>query len=391
MKQQPLRSASLLVGHFQRPHDQIGVRARRESPTDNSPREQVEHDRQIMPTALCSDIRDVAAPDLIRRINLKLTVEMVRNVDPLNRRLLVRMDELSDNGVAGAGEPKTGSRWGQERRLEFIDFRLQWDGRLNRSDVMDFFGISTPQAFLDISKYQSIRPQNMEYDRSTRMYIATPDFKPVFPVSHPSRYLNELLATATGVLPRDVTFVGWWPSVAVAPTPSRILDVKVLTALLRAIRENIGLRIHYQSMSRPKAISRVITPHALAFDGFRWHVRAYCHIRELFLDFVIARILEVEATEPPGRGAEHDSECNTFVTLEIIANPGLSESKRRVIEMDYGMEGGQVTLRCRQALLFYTLRQLRLDDGRNERPEPQHIELKNRIEVESFRKSRTSE
>lgn len=59
--------------------------------------------------------------------------------------------------------------------------------------------------------------------------------------------------------------------------------------------------------------------------------------------------------------------------------------------MDYGMEGGQVTLRCRQALLFYTLRQLRLDDGRNERPEPQHIELKNRIEVESFRKSRTSE
>ena len=23
--------------------------------------------------------------------------------------------------------------WGQERRLEFIDFRLQWEGRVNRS------------------------------------------------------------------------------------------------------------------------------------------------------------------------------------------------------------------------------------------------------------------
>ncbi|MFG7159720.1 WYL domain-containing protein [Burkholderia pseudomallei] len=138
-------------------------------------------------------------------------------------------------------------------------------------------------------------------------------------------------------------------------------------------------------------MSRVITPHALAFDGFRWHVRAYCHIRELFLDFVIARIREIEATEPPARGAEQDSEWNAFVTLEIIANPGLSESKRRVIEMDYGMECGQVNLHCRQALLFYTLRQLRLDEGRDERSESQHIQLKNRIEVESFRKSRASE
>ena len=32
--------------------------------------------------------------------------------------------------------------WGQQQRLEFIDFRLFWEGRLNRSDLMDFFGMS---------------------------------------------------------------------------------------------------------------------------------------------------------------------------------------------------------------------------------------------------------
>ncbi|PLZ02819.1 WYL domain-containing protein [Burkholderia sp. WAC0059] len=295
------------------------------------------------------------------------------------------------NATPGGGEPKTGSRWGQERRLEFIDFRLQWEGRLNRGDLTDFFGISIPQASLDISRYQSVCPQNMEYDRSTKMYVAMPDFKPVFPVSHPSRYLNELLATATGVLPRDATFVGWWPSVAVVPVPTRILDVNVLTALLRAIRERQGLRIQYQSMSRPEAISRVITPHAIAFDGFRWHVRAYCHIRELFLDFVIARILRVEATEQPGPGQEEDHEWNTVVTLEIIANPGLGEQRRRVVELDYGMEDGQIDLRCRQSLLFYTLRQLGLDDSSARRPEVQQIALKNRSAIEGFRKPRTSE
>jgi len=295
------------------------------------------------------------------------------------------------NAMLGGGEPKTGSRWGQERRLEFIDFRLQWEGRLNRGDLTDFFGISIPQASLDISRYQSICPQNMEYDRSTKMYVAMPDFKPVFPVSHPSRYLNELLATATGVLPRDATFVGWWPSVADVPVPTRLLDVNVLTALLRAIRERQGLRVQYQSMSRPEAISRVITPLAIAFDGFRWHVRAYCHIRKLFLDFVIARILRIEATEQPGPGQEEDHEWNTVVTLEIIANPGLGKQRRRVVELDYGMEDGQIDLRCRQSLLFYTLRQLGLDDTDERRPEVQQITLKNRAAVEGFRKPRASE
>ena len=44
--------------------------------------------------------------------------------------------------------------WGQERRLEFIDFRLLWEGRLNRADLTTFFRISVPQASLDLAKYR---------------------------------------------------------------------------------------------------------------------------------------------------------------------------------------------------------------------------------------------
>src|SRR3546814_13161726 len=42
--------------------------------------------------------------------------------------------------------PDGKTRWGQERRLAFIDFRLQFERRLNRKDLRDFFGISAHQA-----------------------------------------------------------------------------------------------------------------------------------------------------------------------------------------------------------------------------------------------------
>ena len=83
--------------------------------------------------------------------------------------------------------------WGQERRLEFIDFRLLWEGRLNRADITTFFRISVPQASLDLAKYQEIAPRNMVYDRTQKAYVTTPDFKPVFSSFDSNHYLNELL------------------------------------------------------------------------------------------------------------------------------------------------------------------------------------------------------
>jgi len=43
-------------------------------------------------------------------------------------------------------------RWSIERRLECIDFRLFWEGHINRSDLTDQFGISTPQTSADLAQ-----------------------------------------------------------------------------------------------------------------------------------------------------------------------------------------------------------------------------------------------
>lgn len=278
-------------------------------------------------------------------------------------------------------EPELPTRWGPEKRLEFIDFRLRWDGRLNRSDISDFFGISTPQASLDIARYLEMAPLNAVYDRSERSYVATRDFQPVFPSSQPQKYLNDLLMQAYGILDQGVSFSGWLPSVAVAPTPARTLQAETLIALLGAIRRCQALEMTYQSMTSPIPKKRLVSPRALGFDGHRWHVRVYCHQEDGFRDFVIARILSLGNEHQSPKVPPIDQEWETLVTLVLAPNPGLPDAHQRVIELDYGMVNGELRFECKRALLLYVVRNLGLDSAEGKAPRVQQIVLRNLSEI----------
>jgi hypothetical protein len=157
---------------------------------------------------------------------------------------------MSPASVEQAHEPRSAGRWSQERRLEFIDFRLRWDGRLNRADLTDFFGISVPQASLDIARYSELAPANMEYDRSSRVYLASRRFQALFSSSSPQHFLDELLAHVSGALPEGRSLLGYRPSVAVLPRLQRAVSLDVVVALQRAMRDKTGLRVLYQSLTR---------------------------------------------------------------------------------------------------------------------------------------------
>jgi predicted DNA-binding transcriptional regulator YafY len=282
-------------------------------------------------------------------------------------------------------DARPSSRWSQERRLEFIDFRLRWDGRLNRADLTDFFGISVPQASLDIARYTELAPQNLSYDRSARVYLATPSFSALYETSSQAHYLDELLAHASSTLAGGPSGLGYRPAVAVLPRLSRLVSLDVLVALQRAMREGTGVRVRYQSLTRREPSERAITPHAFAHDGHRWHVRAYCHLRASFRDFVLGRFLSVEGTVPAGRPGTDDTAWHTMVKLELVPHPKLPATHRRAVALDYGMTDGALTIECRQAFLMYVLRHLRLDLS-GQRPEEQQVVLKNAREVERARR-----
>ena len=68
--------------------------------------------------------------------------------------------------------------WSVETRLEFVEFRLFWDGRVNRGDLVRHFGISVPQASTDLARYQQLAPGNLLYDRNAKTYAAAKGFTP---------------------------------------------------------------------------------------------------------------------------------------------------------------------------------------------------------------------
>jgi predicted DNA-binding transcriptional regulator YafY len=291
---------------------------------------------------------------------------------------------MQPSSVNASPSTETKSRsWGADRRLQFIDFRLRWEGRINRADLTEYFGVSVPQASLDIAKYTELAPNNLEYDRSSKTYVATQDFQAVFPQSSAHQYLTELLATRTGIIDASSSFLGAVPEADFVPRPGRTLDETIVAAVIKAIREKLSIHVSYQSMTSLDVSKRLLSPHSLGHDGSRWHVRAYCHNRKRFRDFVLIRILSLDGIEECSVDPVQDAQWNTYVTLILAANPDLEAPKKRVVERDYGMRNGEAELPCRQAFLLYTLKSLGLLD---ERPDPkvQHIYLKNRTEIQPF-------
>jgi len=277
-------------------------------------------------------------------------------------------------------------RWGQNRRLNFIDVRLQYDGRINRSDLMQFFDISAPQASADLGLYQQLAGDNLVYDTRQRIYLATPEFKPITKRSEATRYLNELQRLARGIVEPDESFVGYQPSTGVVVSPSRAIEADEVATLLRAIRDRVALRVRYQSMDAPEPQEWVISPHALGFDGLRWHARAWCHAREIFRDFAIGRLDVLEHVfSSKSVDPLLDEGWNNEVTVSLVPHPGLTPSQRRVVMRDYGMVEGHCEVRCRKAMLFYTLRHLNLESlVISDLPAQQHVVVENAEEVKQW-------
>ncbi|NBN79301.1 WYL domain-containing protein [Microvirga tunisiensis] len=270
-------------------------------------------------------------------------------------------------------------RWGVEQRLEFIEFRLYWEGRVNRSDLMDQFGVSVNQASADLNRYAGLQPDNMVYDRSLRSYVRTSAFRSGYFTPDAGHYLAQLRSVADGILDREDAWIPDLPPFASAPAPVRGVDPLTLRAVVAAIRRSEAIEIMYQSLSSPEPRWRWIAPHAIAFDGFRWHARAFCQTDDCFKDFLLSRMLEIRGSRASEASGADDHDWNSEVTLEIGPHPALSATQARVIALDYGMDNGKAQIRVRKALLYYALRRLGLDtDPDARRPQDQHIILLNR-------------
>jgi predicted DNA-binding transcriptional regulator YafY len=283
-------------------------------------------------------------------------------------------------------DDRSNLRWGVEQKLQFIEFRLFWEGHVNRSDLIDKFSVSQNQASGDLNRYIALAPDNMVYDKSGKTYVRGASFAPLFLKPDADQYLSQIRSVAEGIVAEDEAWIGNLPAFDATPAPARGIDPVVLRSLVTAIRRHEAIEVYYQSMSSPDPEWRWIAPHALAFDGFRWHARSFCEKSGEYRDFVISRVIETRQNRPAGKPANADDAWDEIIDLEVGPHPELSANQKRAIELDYGMQNGRVRIPVRRALLYYALKRLGLDtDPAARKPQDQQIVLLNVDQVRGQR------
>ncbi len=250
---------------------------------------------------------------------------------------------------------------------------------MSRSDLTEQFGVSVNQASADLNRYIGFAPDNMVYDKSARSCVRGSDFTAQFLKPNASRCLAQLRSLADGILDREESWIAKLPSYASSPMPVRCVSLVTLRSVVCAVRRSDAIEVKYQSLSSAKPRWRWIAPHAVEFDGFPWHGRAFCLTDECFKDFQLSRMLKIRGSRQSDASADDDSDLHSEVTLEVAPQPELSETQPKAIALDYGMCGGKAKIRVRRALLYYALRRLGLDtDPSARRPQDQQIVLLNR-------------
>lgn len=276
---------------------------------------------------------------------------------------------LEDEDQGGAN-PAEDVSVAQLKRLEFLDLLLAWDGSFGRKDLTEFFGISDQQASADISKYREFAPDNSRYDTKSRTHIVTDEYAPVFVKPSADRYLDQLVALSENVIDDGQKWFRQEPVYDVVPKFHPDVKNDILRRILKMIREKRAVKIRYQPLTRTEASQRWIAPHALAFSGRRWHVRAYCFESSGFRDFVLTRIMDateskqvvIETDET--KFSSLDTDWHNPISVKIVPCRSLSDDQQRVIAKDYGMDIRGKTVSVRQALLLYFVDWHRLDPKR---------------------------
>lgn len=268
--------------------------------------------------------------------------------------------------------------WTQGRRFEFIEWKLFWDGSLNRSDLEQAFDVSTAQASVDLRRYRELAGDNIEYDATGKAFRGTAAMVPRVLRVSADRLLIQLKAWLTGALPRDELWYRDMPPVDMAPDVARHVDPQTLQAILRAIRAKEAVEVRYQSLTNSRW--RRIAPHSLAFDGYRWHLRAWACDREDFRDFVLSRIDGLGGISPVEYDPSDDVEWNTKVVLDLRPHHGLNDEQSLAVQRDFGMHEGRRAVEVRLSMAYYFIKRMNLD-LHDLPPARAQIELANAEEV----------
>lgn len=260
--------------------------------------------------------------------------------------------------------------WAQRIRIQTVETLAHWTGRVNTRDLTERFGISRLIAQRDISRYLKLAPGNLSYHRQERAYLPTSIFTPMVTKGEIGEYLALEAKTDALVSASIITQI---------QTPAFSLNPDVVRPVLFAVRAEQGVRVRYRSLTHPKGVNRILFPHQLVNSGFRWHLRAYCDLRNDFRDFTLARIVSSQAlpeSRPRLAAPQLDVSWQTVVTLAIVPNPRLSNEEQLLLRNEFGIRhGGSLAVQSRACLVPYILQAYQIEPSTSGDDNPQKHRL----------------
>ena len=239
-------------------------------------------------------------------------------------------------------------------RLRAIELLAYWEGRLVTNRLITWFGVSRQQASADIKRYMANHnPDSLVHDPAVKAYVPRPGFQPVLTKGH----INEYLDMVSGLVSESMAITLQVNSnLASVQLPDRAVRPEVVREIIKACHSSRSIKILYASMANPIWSERIISPHTIVYTGFRWHVRAYCHKRQDYRDFLLSRIDRTpQSVDDIAPDASSDQLWDETVMLTLIPNSKLTEAQKALVEKDYGMPDGRLQLSVRKALAHYTI------------------------------------
>ncbi len=274
-------------------------------------------------------------------------------------------------------------RWDLLAKYRLIEILVLWEGRLTSRALMQAFGIGRQQASKHINAYKTdVSSENLIYDKQLKGYLPAPNFQPQVTIGDINEYLQlisfrqDLFSSIHSLDLSQANTVTIQPLI-------RNIDPAYVRPIIQAAKDKKRVEIQYTSLTQPQPRDRMIAPHTLVFNGYRWHVRAYCEESHLFKDFLLSRMTDIsEITLDATLTEQDDSNWNTHVDIIITPDLRLSSEQQAIIQKDFAMQNGQLKISTRAALVTYYLQLLRIDKKtHHSNPKAQQIVLANREEL----------
>ena len=238
----------------------------------------------------------------------------------------------------------------KRQRFEAIEIIAYWEGKINTTQLTKLFNVTVSNITKDLADYRRSHPDSLIYNSSIKAYEPSNGFHPRY-ISTEWKIYHQFLLNNESTYKQDF----WHPSsLDSIPLDLYVADKSVMRTLTTAIKLKQSLTIKYRSFSNPKGITRIIHPHAIAFNGLRWHCRAFDEHRREYRDFNIGRIEKVSFKEFSQQSHLEDKLWHKFITFKVDANNLFTPEQKALVLKDYGHKQ-PFTLKARAALAQYVI------------------------------------